>query len=223
MTASFLRRIGICALACFFCVCGIYAWQLSQIKVCSFQASFYYLVTDDLRVEAGAEFVRLEGGAGYLFEQNGREYVALNVYTNKDAGAKVCENLREQGRETQLKEIGVEKLYFLEKEDKRKADIYVLALKCLQGDISLLEGCGILLEKGETQERCKELLKTLCRQISFQAANYRNGYKAFAKLCDEIVDKIESLLKDVLYTKDVRYLLCETVDAYIDLASKFKI
>ena len=223
MTASFLKRIGVGALTFFFCLCGIYTWKLSKIKVYSFQVFYYYLVTDDLRVDAGAEFVRLEGGAGYLIEQNGREYVALNVYTNKGAGEQVRENLTEQCKSTYLKEIGVKKLYFWEKNDKRNADIYISALKCLQGDIALLETCGNLLEKGETQEQCKGLLKTLSQQMAFQGKKNERRYKAFSKLCERVTEKIERLLKGILYTKDVRYLLCETVDEYINLAKKFKI
>lgn len=223
MTASFLKRIGIFALTFFFCFCGIYSWKLSNVKVYSVQTSFYYLVADDLRIEASAEFVKLEGGAGYLFEYNGRDYVALNVYTNKTDCEQVYEHLCGQGKPTLLKEIAIEKLYFLKQEDKRKSEIYLSAFKCLQGDIGLLEGCGNLLEKGETQERCKEILKTLQNQMEFQGERYEDKYKAFSQTCKRTAKKIERLLNSVLYVQDVRYLLCETVDEYMNLAAAFKI
>ena len=88
MSAEFLykkwiiRVMVIFSTACVFFSC-VYARMLSSAKSVNVSTSFYFLVLDEAHVEAGAVFAKLDGGAGYFLEDNGKMYVALSVYINE--------------------------------------------------------------------------------------------------------------------------------------------
>ena len=73
-------------------LCSVYRFYPHKVSI---SAQFHFLVSEDTRIEASAEFIKLEGGAGYLLRENGRDYVVLSVYLDKVDGLAVQEVLAE--------------------------------------------------------------------------------------------------------------------------------
>lgn len=202
-------------------ICICYAFSLSRVKCVDFYGRVYYLVSENTKIEASTEFVRWEGGAGYLLENEGVEHVALSVFLDKSSAEKVQKRLEESGEKIVLVAKGKEKLYFKGKE-KRIAGKYVSALKLLKTYILLLEDCIAKLENGMTQERCKQILKTLEKQFAYLQVNYFD-YKDFADACAQFKESLRCLSEDTVYLKDLRYLLCWQTEKYVKLCEAFSL
>ena len=220
MSAEFFYRkllIALCAVALFFtAIPCVYAGIISHAESVDIATDFYFLVSDDVQVEAGAEFARLEGGAGYLLEHGKGEYVALSVYFDKADGLAVQNRLEE---DTLLLHKGVKRLYFKGK-TKKKSTLYVHAIRTFEGYISVLNECISRLEKGMTQESCKRLLKLLERQFK-HAQTVFGGYEAFQKVCAESQKELADICEETVYLKDLRYLLCWQAEKYVELCAAF--
>ncbi len=197
-----------------------YAWDITRAKKVSHQKNFYYLVREEENVEVSAEFAKLEGGAGYLLEEEEGQYVALSVYLNEEDAQAVLEGLQSE-KAVRLLPKGIENLYFKGK-DKRKSTLYVNALRTLEGYMSVLNECIARLEKGETQENCKRILQILERQFAYAQEEYE-GYPAFATSCGEWSDTLREMGEETVYVKDLRYLLCGQVERYLQLCESFSI
>ena len=203
--------------------CMGYASSLSTVETVALDTGFYYLVTDDTHVEAGAEFVRLEGGAGYLLEQNGREYVALTVFLSEKEGRIVQATLEMQNKPTQLIKTAQSKLYLKTTLDKEKSALYKGAFDSLQGCITVLKDCTERLEKGMTQEQCKRILGALLRQFTYLGKAYQTDFSAFSIVCTNTAQTLSAIINDTVYLKDLRYLLCQTAGDYVALAKVFSL
>lgn len=201
--------------------CIVYAYILSQVKKVDVRASFFYLVTDDVHVEAGAEFVKLEGGAGYLLRYDDKDYVVLSVYLRESDGLTIQTSLSRNGENTKLLHVGVDVLYFKTYSEKKMCGVYVGALQILRSCMTVLNECISRLEKGMTQESCKRVLTPLGNQFHFLSEEYRNSYPSFAKVCRETVEELSALVSQTVYVKDLRYLLCVLSENYVTLASAF--
>ncbi len=165
-------------------------------------------------MEAGAEFAQLNGGAGYLLEYEGGIYVAISVYEREESALSVQKDLKEAGTATDLLRVGGASLRFT----KKNAATRKSALRLLESYISVLNGCVYELEKGMTQENCKRLLTILTRQFLQAKKNYTE-YEAFSKACGGWASRLTELCKATVYLKDLRYLLCQQVDAYAKFSS----
>ncbi len=170
-------------------------------------------------MEAGAEFAKLEGGAGYLLCVEGREYVALSVYGSEEEGIAVQGNLLGEGKTTQLVCEEVSSLYFRGRE-RKNTDLYVNALRTFREYMSVLIGCISRLEKGGTQERCKDLLGILQRQFAYAREAFA-GYGDFANVCEKSQGELQKMGEGTVYLKDLRYLLCWQAEQYVELCAAF--
>ena len=86
---NIFKRIGIAVLVVVLLFCGVYTGLLSSMEIAPIDGGFYFLVSQDVRVEAGAEFTKLEGGAGYVLEEDGTHYVAISVFLNRESAQSV--------------------------------------------------------------------------------------------------------------------------------------
>ncbi len=197
-----------------------YALLLSSAKRVVLGKDFYYVVEKEENVEVGAEFSKLEGGAGYFLEENGRQYVAHAVYFKEIEGKSVVKNLQANGQDVSLMKREVGTLYFKGKE-KEFADTYVSALCLLDNYMQIFQEYIIRLEKGLTQERAKELLLTLERQFLQAKKTYKSCYAPFAETCGENARAIEEICRQTIYVKDLRYLLCLQSERYKNLCDSF--
>lgn len=206
--------------ACFTAFCCLYALFLSGVKEVALRVGFFYLVREETNVEAGAEFVRLEGGAGYLLRQDGRDYVVLSVYFQEQDALSVQANII-NGENVQLVYTGVDTLYFKRAREKKNAALYVEALSGLYAYMQVLDGGIALLEKGVTQECAKGILLPLSRQLRCFAQEYEEEYPAFSSVCREYGKEIEGYCNKILFVSDLRYLLCAMTGEYLSLARAF--
>lgn len=224
-TDNFLKkiffRIACVALGVFCTLSCIYAGVITDAKRVDVNCSFYFLVTNDVKTEVGAEFAKLEGGAGYLLEHDGVEYVTLAVYLEENEGLTVQENLQREGRTTSLLQKGVLALWF-KGAKKRHAYLYVNGLNIFKSYIYLLNETIKSLDEGLTQERCKSLLKTQLKQYQYAKECYWE-YSALSEVFDKSAQQLFAILEEVVYLKDLRYLLCWQTEKYIELCEEFSI
>ena len=175
---------------------GVHACTISKAEKIALNTSFYYLVKKDVHIEAGSEFAKLEGGAGYILENSGAQYVALNVYLEEWEGLSVRQNLRNAGKQTLLIEKSVQCLYFKGSE-RKNASLIVDGLNALKTYIQLLENTTKLLDKGLTQETCKNLLDIQRKQYQ-QAKELYRGYEALSEVFDQSAKELFMIQSDVV-------------------------
>ncbi len=200
-----------------------YAKTLSTVETVALNAEFYYLVSEDMQMEAGAEFVRLDGGAGYLLTNGDEEYVALSVYLKERDGVTVLENLKNNGKTGRILGRKVDKLYLKTTEQKKQASLYQGAFQSLYGCMQVLEECIFRLEKGMTQESCKRLLNTLKKQVVYLEKEYEGEFEKCASVCKEAKTCLTEMVSNTVYLKDLRYLACFLAEEYVSLANVFSL
>ena len=203
----------------FVLLCSLYALFLSHAKEMELKTGFFYLVRNDVHAEVGAEFIKLEGGAGYLLRKNGRDYAVVSVYLcEKDALA-----VQATTHETGIIYEGVDTLYFKTAQEKKNAAVYVGALNILYDGLSILNGAISLLEDGATQERVKGILLPLSSQFAFLANEYEQRYTTFSSVCRRCAERLQELCAEILFVGDLRYELCALTGEYLALARSFSI
>ena len=224
-TDNFLKRISFLIASVIFVIASVfacmYAGVIANAQKIDFYDSFYFLVTDDTKIEVGAEFAKLEGGAGYLLAHNGAEYVTLSVYLEENEGLFVQEALQKTGRNTSLIQKEVETLYF-KREEKKKSTFYISGLKTFKSYINLLNETIKRLDEGLSQEKCKALLKMQYKQYNHAQGQYY-AYKALSNVFEKSAEQLFVILDGVIYLKDLRYLLCWQAEKYITLCSQFSL
>ncbi len=208
-----------CAALAVICAAFGYACVAQRASVVYMENSVYFLALTDSRTEAGAEFSKLDGGAGYLLAEE--KVVALSVYLQEKDGRAVAEEWRASGKEVRLLKKGGNALYFKGKQ-KEKQWTYVGALRTLKGCLLVLEGCISQLEKGMTQEGCKRLLSVLKKQLSYAGKTYIE-YEKFSVVCIEAVDALAQIEKGIVYLQDLRHLLCWQAEKYVELCEEFSL
>lgn len=223
MTADFfikrryLLSIVIC-LSLFVCFLG-YTAKLAYATEVWVGKTFYFLISSKSDSEAAVHTMRLDGGAGYLLTDGDHTYIAYSVYLNDDALQAIQAGLTE---ETKIVKKSVRYVSFKGK-DKKKAGIYCGALNNLYNGIDVLSQCIAKLESGGTQQACKRLLGILERQFGYMATVYQGQYPTFSNVCAGLQKKLQTLTEDTVFCKDLRYMLCETCEAYLRLAEHFSI
>lgn len=201
----------------------VYAKNLSTVETVALNTDFYYLVSKETRVEVGAELIKLEGGAGYLLQENGVACVALNVYLRENDAKSVLNSIKSSEKSLSVKKRAAQKLYLKTQTDKKNACIYKGAFDSLYGCMQVLENCAFRLEKGMTQESCKRILKKVKGQLEYLSEEYKNTFPDFSTLCENNVKVLETMLTDIVFLKDLRYALCAMAGNYVDLTERFKL
>ena len=182
--------------------------------------SFYFVVSENTHVDVTTHETRLDGGAGYLFDYEGNAYVVWSVYFKEADGMAVQVGISEP---TMLIKADVSCLHFKTREQKRKKNLFKGALDSFYGCIDVLSQGIAKLDNGLTQQACKRILSLLQKEFLYMATTYRESYPQFSNVCADIQTSIEALLKETVYNKDLRYLLCSACDAYIRLSSAFSL
>ena len=205
------------------CISFAYTAILTQTKAVDVNLCFYFLVTEDMRVDASAVFIKLEGGAGYLLRDEGKEYVVLSVYLEENDGRMVREALARQGKSTQIISVGIKTIYLKLAKDKEKSNVYMGAFQCLRGYAKALAEIILYLDSGGTQEACKRVLQPLIRQMLFLSEEYMEGYPAFSRVCRTTANSLAEIYNGTIYVRDLRYLLCELAEKSVSLALRFSL
>ena len=225
MTTFFLRKKIYTAIATSICFLFVvlsllYGVFLRRTYKVVLDTAFYLLVSEETHLEVGAEFIKLEGGAGYFLHMDGKDYLLMSVYLKEDEGESVCAALSGSGKSVRLLPIYVEHLYFKGGE-KSAANTYVSALNMLKSYLSVINACVTALDKGETQEGVKRILMPLCRQLEYLAENYKTKYLAFSRGCGLLATELRATCGEIVYARDLRYIACGLVDEYLQLCRQF--
>lgn len=202
--------------------CFVYALFLNRAKAVEMRVGFFYLVREEMNVEVGVEFVKLEGGAGYLLRQDGKDYVVLSVYL-KEKDALAVQASMSQGKDAQLLYVGVGTLYFKSAKQKKNAAVYVGALQTFREYMEVFSAAIAQLEDGATQESVKRILLPLSRQCTYLSREYAEIYPDFSSVCQRCAKRIEQYCTKILFVGDLRYELCGMTEDYLALANKFSI
>ena len=196
-----------------------YAYTFTSAKFVWVGKNFYFLVSADTHIQSTAHAARLDGGAGYLFTDGERDYIAYSVYLTEDIGYIAQAGLKEN---VLLVSKQVEYLVFKGKH-KKKSQLYCGAFHTLYSCIEVLSQCISMLENGAIQQRCKRILKVLESQFAYMANLYEKEYSAFSIACKTLYDKLSLITKNVLFCNDLRYLLCVACDVYLQLTEIFSL
>lgn len=223
MSTAFFKRFLIIArllLACFLVVVGVYAYVLGHVTITPVFRSFYFLVSKTEHVQAGVYQSVLDGGAGFVIEENGAYFVALSVYTDANQAEGVKQRLT---KDTEIIECSVERLYFKGYKEKRAQREIVSAFFCLDGCIEVLEKEVSRLDKGATQSSSKNILRVLLRQFSFLGEKYGDLIPIFGGLCNRAIEQIEESLQGIVYATKLRYLLCDACFSLVEMGECFSL
>ena len=228
MSADFFRgkisrAVSVLVAVCFTAFCGIYASVLSRAKIIIFQKGFFYLVREGANAEVGAEFIKLEGGAGYLLSKDGADYAVLSLYAAENDALAVQASLQKDGNSAQIVYVGVETLYFKTAKEKKNADVFIGALETLYSYIGVFNETAAMLENGATQEQIKRILRPFSRQILCLGQEYQQIYPAFSTVCLSFSEKVAERCENILFAGNLRYDICEIAGDFFALADAFSI
>ena len=212
------------ALVVAFVVClSLYAQQFKSVQVLEINTAFHFLVIEDTHLEAGAAFVKLEGGAGYLLKHEGKEYVVLSVYLQKSDGELVQTALSQNGKKTKLISLSIKRLYLKRRKDKNNASTYKNALHVLRSCIAIMEECVEGLEKSMTQETCKRIISQLIGQFKYLSEIYKDCGLEYVNACVYVAQDLLFLQNQTVYARDLRYILCCLAVDYVKIGKQFSL
>ena len=208
----------------FFVVCSlVYAVVIKKADVEQASKNFYFLVSDSTHIEVSAHVALLNGGAGYVLKNDGREYVAYAVYRKETDVERAQTCMANVGEDTQILPLTSGDLYFKTNEEKRKKESVLSAFFCLYDCISLLEQEIGRLEKGATQQSSKRILGVLKKQFAYLHKEYAELFPEYGAVCESAKTVLQKSIESVVYVTDLRYLACELCFSYIELSKTYSI
>lgn len=201
----------------------VYAAFLSQTESVWLGKTLFFLVSEPSCVEAGVYDAQLQGGAGYHFHYNQRDYIVYSVFVSAEEGQSACLSLSSSVERVSLLKIIIPYLYFQTYNEKKNITGYTSAIRILYNYIEILNLEIKRLSDGATQQSAKQTLSLLINQLRYTSQIYEENYLIFSQICDDVARTLQSLLKDIVYTKDLRYLLCNLSVNFLQLTSSFSI
>lgn len=213
------KKIAAIALSVWFAVIAVLCGVISQKERIDLGKKFYFLVSSSTHIQASTHFVEWSGGAGYLLDYQGCEQVVFSVYLQEQDSLQVQAALME--KDTNVLTISVDSIYLYKRQDKEKKAVIKGAFQTLYNCCEILEKIIDRYAQGGTQESGKRLLNVLQDQLCFLSKEYMKKFPQYADVCQRGAETISQLLKNTIYLKDLRYLLCELSVSYVDLADMF--
>lgn len=193
------------------------AWKMGTGK------NFYFLVSEGRSLQVSTQTIGLQGGAGYsLFYEDGA-YAAYSVYFTEAESNTAQSSVENTGENAKIVVVTSGPLYLKTQKQKRKALAISGAFESLYGCIQVLNFEIARLEKGATQESSKRILQTLSRQFSFLGNKYAEMVAGYKRVCKNAQELLSESISNIVYAKDLRYLLCELSVAYANLSKNFSL
>lgn len=234
MSAFFLRglyklrkqsvlRLGKAVLLLFIAGVLFYAQFLSGVQSVETTKNFYFLVLDTTHIEVSTHQTQMLGGAGFLLNENRKDYVALSVYLQGEEGEQALTSLSPTAKNAKLVTLKSGNLYFKNLIEKQKAEFYVGAFHTLYSLIEVLNKEISRLDQGATQESSKRILSVYQKQFTYLQNKYQEGFSAFSSVCEQASKSLFKIMDGIVYVKDLRYLVCELCVAYTDLSKEFSL
>ena len=224
MSVFFLRKrwLKIAIYLCSFVITAFslsYALVLREVEASGTERIFYFLVSENPHLQVSTIEIQLENGAGYLLKDGNKEYTALSVYLRSSESEKALQSANK--RFSDLKIIPVEsgKLYFSSRLDKKRAPKILGGLNTLFGCMQVIDYEIKRLEEGATQQSVKRVLQEIEGTIVFLGKD--NEF--FSSVCKSTATALNKSVSDIVYLKDLRYLLCEICSAYKNISEEFSL
>ena len=206
--------------ALIFCIGAIYALEVLDAVIIAGNKTFFFLVSDEEHVEASAENVYLDGGAGYVLASGKNVYAVYACYFTDSDAQNARKRLSEAGNAVEVVSVKENALYLKTAREKAfLAEIKSLLNVCYSG-IRLFGELAAGAESGKyTQESLKEILNATASVLS---AKLRDSTKICASLEDAIKEayvRLETVVSGIVFAKDLRYMQILLCDGYLS-ASK---
>ena len=224
MSVFFLRKrwLKIAIYLCSFVITAFslsYALVLREVEASGTERIFYFLVSENPHLQVSTIEIQLENGAGYLLKDGNKEYTALSVYLRSSESEKALQSANK--RFSDLKIIPVEsgKLYFSSRLEKKQAPQILGGLNTLFGCMQVIDYEIKRLEEGATQQSVKRVLQEIEGTIVFLGQD--NEF--FSSVCKSTAAALNKSVSDIVYLKDLRYLLCEICSAYKNISEEFSL
>ena len=224
MSVFFLRKrwLKIAIYLCSFVITAFslsYALVLREVEASGTERIFYFLVSENPHLQVSTIEIQLENGAGYLLKDGNKEYTALSVYLRSSESEKALQSANK--RFSDLKIIPVEsgKLYFSSRLEKKQAPKILGGLNTLFGCMQVIDYEIKRLEEGATQQSVKRVLQEIEGTIVF--LGHDNEF--FSSVCKSTATALNKSVSDIVYLKDLRYLLCELCSAYKNISEEFSL
>lgn len=201
----------------------LYAGILNRAQIVDTGKNFYFLVSDFEHVEVGAQVAQLQGGAGYALTCAGDEYAAYAVYFSESESEAARVSVAQTGERAKTVALHSNPIYLKSTKQKQNAAQITGAFESLYGCMQVLNNETKRLERGATQESSKRILQTLSKQFSFLGKEYAERVTGYESVCKNAGELLLEMISDVVYSKDLRYLLCKLSVDYTDLSKNFSL
>jgi len=198
-----------------------YAFSLYRVKVYDVSKTFYFLAVGEVHIQASTAEIQYDGGAGYLLEDNDKEYIALAVYLQGDEIQAVQSAIANDYKNARILEFHSGKLYMKGRKEKQYATRIVGALESLYGNIQILSLEISRLANGATQSSSKRILSSVERNLRYLSAENAEIFPEYSLVCSRASNALTEYMKEIIYVQDLRFLLCETCASYIRLCEEF--
>ena len=198
----------------------LYADTIARAEYIDLSKNFYFLISDDLHLQASTHEMHLQGGAGYLLQDEPHTYVVYHVYSSLEQAQKV-QNRLPQASSVILK--SADRLYFDTPREKQTASYVCDTLAGLDGCMQVLDAEITRLEKGATQQSSKRILSTIHKQLCYIQSEYTMDLPSIDAFTLETCALLQSCIDEIVYAKDLRYALCLLSDGYLQLCGEYRL
>lgn len=220
MATVFYRRIALFFSAIIFCFSILYTFVLLNVQTVYVEKSFYFLVCENVHIQASTYETQLLGGAGYLLRTEEQDFVAVSVYLSEENAALIQKQVLLPTRIIALNSC---KLYLKNVREKRLQAQLQNAFSCLGDCIELLNGEIVRIDKGATQETSKRILQTLCGNLFYLEKQYAETLPTFSRVFQQSREQLENVVGQIIYAQDLRYTLCFLCDCYVKLGEEYSL
>ncbi len=201
--------------------CLVYAFSLTKTHAVRVGANVYFVVSKTESASVGAELMKLDGGAGYLLVDDEQEYAVWSVYFNEEDGKSLQTRLQERGLESELVFLGTDTLYFQSLSEKKSEKATIELLNVVKSCMQILNETISRLERGMTQQKTKNLISILSKQLAFAGRKYALTTGDLASVCQESAKRLDVAREGTVYSDKLTYELCFLADGYLSSCKRF--
>ncbi len=228
MSANFFKNrmiaVALFATATLFTLgCVFYSWSFYQMEVYNVSKSFYFLVVDEVHIQASTAEIQYDGGAGFLLDYDDKEYLALAVYMKNSEAEQAKLAVANKYTNAKIVRLSSGNLYIKHKAQKNQVHKLIGALESTYGNMQVLNGEITRLANGATQSSSKRVLSHIADNLRYLEQENKEHFPAFSSVCAQTLQNLEEYTKDIVYAQNLRFLLCEWSVAYMRLTEEYNL
>lgn len=217
----FFKKVGLGLCLAAIALCCAFSASVSFATERQFIRGFHFVVIVTDKMQAAAGWNALDGGAGYVMQSG--EGVAIGVYFSLSDAQSVQKKACEYYPRVEVETRRVERLRFLDRTEKRNADKLVAAYATLYEYFRLLFQESVRLLEGGTQESSKRILRSAGEQLVFLGESNAAVDEGFASVCKLAGEDLQTICKESVLVKDLRYFLCKYAEEYLSLIGRYEL